>query len=286
MPRGGQRSATPAIYCLTIATSRGVAREQLNARYLQVLEGGRLWGRLSVDPTSEIAHRGIIRERREAGDRAGAIRQFDRLRTVLHDELGVSPDPVSVALYEEVLETEGGDVATPAERARALLAWAVVHWERDDLAEAERTARKARALAIDAGLGHELAESSELLGLVGFAKGRWREVFAEGFLDAVERSPDLAPFVYDANLCMSEFALHQPDGLADLNAFADELLERAGQDSRPARAVSLLLRGEVGLLGNRDPVAVEADLTEAIRLYQEVQTPSGAALAVVRTGRT
>ncbi len=100
----------------------------------------------------------------------------------------------------------------------------------------------------------ELAESSELLGLVRFAKARSGEVFAEGFLDTVERSPDLAPFVYDVNLCMSEFALHQPDGLADLNAFADELLERAGQDSRPARAVSLLLRGEVGLLGIRDPV--------------------------------
>ena len=258
-------------------------REQLSARYRQVLEGGRLWGRLlSVDPTSEIAHRAIIRERMEAGDRAGAIRQFDRLRTVLRDELGVSPDPESVALYEKVLETGGGDVATPAERARALLAWGMVHWEREDLAETERTAREARALAIDAGLGRELAESSELLGLVGFAKGRWREVFAEGFLDAVERNPDLAPFVYDANLCMSEFALHQPGGLDDLSAFADELLERAGQDNPLARAVSLLLRGEVGLLGDGDPVTVEAHLTEAIRLYQEARTPSGAALAVVR----
>jgi DNA-binding SARP family transcriptional activator len=258
-------------------------RQRLHTLYHRLLERGRLWGLLlSVDPTSELAHRAIIRERMEAGDRAGAIRQFDHLRSVLRDELGVSPDPESVALYEEALEADGGDVVTPGERARALLAWGMVHWEREDLAEAERTAQQARALAIDAGLGRELAEASELLGLVGTAQGRWREVFAEGFLDAVKRSPHLAPFVYDANLCMSEFALHEPGGLAAVGAFADELIQRASEDSRPARAVALLLRGEVGLLGDRDLVDVEADLTEALRLHHETETATGAALATMR----
>src|SRR5680860_1532288 len=112
-----------------------------------------------------------------------------------------------------VLAMEGRDVPPPAERARALLAWGVVHWERSELAEAERTAVEVRALAMDAGLGRELSDASELLGLVAYAQGRWREVFGREFLESVERNPELAPFVFDANLCMSEFALEESDGV-------------------------------------------------------------------------
>jgi DNA-binding SARP family transcriptional activator len=84
-------------------------RAQLEDLYRELLVVGRLWGRLlTVDPTSEVAHRWVIRERLEAGDRAGAIRirQFDEMRRLLRDELGVSPDPEPVALYEQALAAE------------------------------------------------------------------------------------------------------------------------------------------------------------------------------------
>lgn len=260
------------------------SRRRLAALYRELLVGGQQWGRLlAVDPVSEIAHRGVIRERLEAGDRAGAIRQFDRMRAALREELGVSPDPESVALYQQVLAFEGRDVPSPAERARALLAWGAVHWERADLEEAERTAMEVRSLAVDAGLGRELAEASELLGLVAYARGSWREVFAQGFLDATRRTPELAPFVYDANMCMSEFALHEHDGLDPIAAFATELLDAADEPgTEQARALGLLLRGEVGLFASRDPHEVRADLSAAVRLHEATSSTSGAVLATER----
>ena len=262
----------------------GERRDQLRMTYLAVLSGGQLWGRvLEVDPADERAHREIIRGHVQAGDRRAAIRQFDRMRGVLREELGVSPDPESIALYERVLDMEGRDVPTPAERARALLAWGVVHWERSDLSEAERSALEVRALAVDAGLGRELADASELLGLVAYAQGRWREVFGREFLEMVERTPELAPFLFDANLCMSEFALEEPDGVPAMTAFAEHVLQAAGTaGSLQGRALGLLLAGEARLLGDRDGAGARTDLAAAVRLFAAVSSTAGQALATER----
>ena len=259
-------------------------REQLHATFLAVLAGGQLWGRVvQLEPTDERAHREIMRGHLAVGDRAAAIRQFDALRRVLREELGVSPDPESIALYEQVLAMEGRDVPSPAERARALLAWGVVHWERADVAEAERTAREARALAIDAGLGRELADASELLGLVAYAQGSWRETFGRELLDAVTRTPRLAPFVFDANLCMSEFALQETDGVRAMEQFAGDILQAATDaGSLQARALGLLLRGEVRLLGAGDGQAARGDLVPAVRLSDVGSLTAASALAVER----
>lgn len=259
-------------------------REQLQAVYRKLLVVGEQWGRLlAVDPANEFAHRGVIRQRLDARDRAGAIRQFDQMRTVLRDELGVGPDPASVALYEEVLAFEGRDVPTPAERARALLAWATIHWERADLEEAERTAAEVRALAVDAGLGRELADASELLGLVAYARGRWQDVFAHEFLETVRSTPELAPFVYDANMCMSEFTLHQADGLQRVAGLADDLLTIADEaDSDQARGLGLLLQGEIGLLAGSDTSAVATRLRASARLHEATASNTGVTLATER----
>ena len=256
----------------------------LEALYRDVLVAARHWGRLLVrDSTDEVAHRGTIRDRLDAGDRAGAIRQFDVMRQALNEELGVGPSPESVALYEMVLASEGRDVPTPAERARALLAWGMVHWERADLDEAARAAREARALAIDAGLGRELADASELRGLVAYAQGRWRQVFADDLIESIEARSELTPFIYDANLCMSEFAIHEPDGLGALLSFGDALLETAGRSGAlVARAVGLLLRGEANLLAGDDPDAVRADLRQSLALHRAAGATSGRALALER----
>lgn len=205
------------------------------------------------------------------------------MRSVLREQLGVGPDPESVALYEEVLAFEGRDVPTPAERARALLAWATIHWERADLDEAERTATEVRCLAVDAGLGRELAGAGELLGLIAYARGRWQEVFAREFLATIRLTPELAPFVYDANMCMSEFALHQRDGLERLSQFADDLLTVADEaDSAQASGLGLLLQGEVGLLAGSDPSGVDASLRGALRLRRATASDTGVILATER----
>lgn len=259
-------------------------RTHLRSMFRDVLAGGQLWGRLvREDPTHERAHREIMRAQLGNGDRTAAIRQFELLSTALRDELGVSPEPETITLYEQVLNMDGREAPTPAERARALLAWGLVHWRRADLAEAARTATEARALAIDAQLPRELTEASELVGLVAYAQGAWRDVFARSFLDSLMTTPDLAPFLIDANMCMSEFALSEPTGAEDMAGLAQEMFDAAeGSDSTQARALGHLLRGEAALLSGEDSDHVRTDLTRAADLHEEVSSVTGWALSVER----
>lgn len=251
--------------------------------YLSVLRGARLWSRvLEMDPTDEEAHRELMRAALEAGNRQAAIRQFERLREVLREELGVGPDPESVALYEKVLATEGRDAPTAAERARALLAWGLIHWKRNDLEEAERTALEARALAVDAGLGAQVGEASSLLASIGVARGRWRNFLRDELLETVRRTPDVAPFVFDSNLCFTEFCLYLPDGTTEMATFAAELGEAAAvAGSARAAAHAALVRGETELLGGHAEQA-EATLREAANRHRGTKTNSGESLSLER----
>nr|WP_281496681.1 BTAD domain-containing putative transcriptional regulator [Ornithinimicrobium sp. F0845] len=259
-------------------------RVRLRDLYLELLEAGRMWGRLvAEDPTRELAHLELMRAHLARGDRAAAIRQFGRARQVLRDELGVSPGTELTGLYERALEAEGRAAATPAMRARALLMWGGIHYERSELAEAERAAREAKALAVDAGLTTELTGASELLGLTAYSRGAWKEVFAEEFLTMLSAAPELVPFLYDANMCMVEFALGEADGLRAVSEYGAGLLaEGERSDAVAARALGRLLRGEAGVLGGEPPDAVRADLEVALELHDDIGAVTGRTVATER----
>jgi DNA-binding SARP family transcriptional activator len=258
-------------------------RRSLRDTYLDDLRGARMWIRLlEVEPTDEEAHRELMRAHLEAGNRQAAIRQFERLREVLRDELGVSPDQQSVEVYEQVLASEGREAPTAAERARALLAWGVIHWKRQDLEEAQRTALEARALAVDAGLGAQVGEASMLLASIGVARGEWRRFLRGELLETVRRTPDLAPFVFDSNLCFTEFCLYLPDGIAEMAQFATELREAAEwTGSTRALALATLILGETALLAGQLADA-EPALRRAVELHRESGTRSGESISLER----
>lgn len=88
-------------------------REALRSRLVQALErlvgakiaGGEPRGAVvhatrlaALDPLSESAHRHLIRAHLAAGDRAAAERQGEICARLLRDELGVAPDPATLAL--------------------------------------------------------------------------------------------------------------------------------------------------------------------------------------------
>jgi DNA-binding SARP family transcriptional activator len=258
-------------------------RARLRLRYLQVLKAGRMWERvLEIDAADEDAHRSLMEAALQRGDRGAAIRQFERLRQRLRADLGVGPDPASVALYERALAMQGQEPTTPAQRVRALLAWGLVRWNQGDLEEAERTAEQARGLAIDAGLGREVGEASAILGLVAAARGRWRELFRSEFVQSMRQTPTLAPFVFDAHLCLTEFSLHGVEGSEEMAPFAGELLAAAEQaGSVHGQALALLLLGEVELLSGRLEQAQE-HLARATELHEQASAPSGQALSMQR----
>jgi len=80
------------------------ARERLCLLYLGLLRCAERWGDvLEVEPLDEEAHRALMRAYANAGNRAAALRQFRRLKDLLGKELGLRPDPESVALYEEIV---------------------------------------------------------------------------------------------------------------------------------------------------------------------------------------
>jgi DNA-binding SARP family transcriptional activator len=69
-------------------------RDRLRHRHLELLRAAKRWAEVvAAEPTDEVAHRALMREHLERGDRNAAVRQFQRLRRVLADELGVRPSP-------------------------------------------------------------------------------------------------------------------------------------------------------------------------------------------------
>ena len=104
------------------------ARERLRLLYVGLLRCAKRWvDVLEVEPLDEEAHRAVMRRYADAGNRAAALRQFRRLKDLLGKELGLRPDPESVALYEEIVR--GPAAVAPVEstapmvgRARELAA--------------------------------------------------------------------------------------------------------------------------------------------------------------------
>src|SRR5438067_5259754 len=255
-------------------------RGRLHRRYLDVLRAAAHWDRLAEeDPTDEQAARALMRAHLDTGERREAIRRFERLREALRDHLGVGPDPATVALYEDVLAAEGAPQPSEAERAHALLAWALVNMNWGDIGEAERAAEEARAIALDAALGRELGEAAVILAEVAMAQGRWRERFAEELAESMRMRAKMEPIVYDAHLCFAEYFLYGPDGHDAAAAFAHQMIgiaEEAG--SATGAALAVLMLGEAELIAGHLTEA-EEHLKRAAEANDREGCLSGAALA-------
>ncbi len=255
-------------------------QHRLRQRYLDLLRVGSLWARLAEeDPTDEQAARSLMRAHLDAGERREAIRRFERLREALHDQLGVGPDRATIALYEEVLAVEGAPKPTEAERAHALLAWALVHMNRNEIEEAERAAEEARAIALDSGLGRELGEAAVILAKVAMAQGRWRERFAEELGESMRLRANMEPIVYDAHLCLAEYYLAAPDGYDLAADFARQMMQIADEaGSATGAALATLMLGEAELLAGH-LIEAEQHLKEAAEANDHEGCLSGSALA-------
>ena len=70
---------------------------------------------LRVDPLRETMHRELIHAHYARGDRASALRLFERFRALICEELGVSPMPSTRRLHDGILKGE------PIEELSALL---------------------------------------------------------------------------------------------------------------------------------------------------------------------
>ena len=138
-------------------------RQRLRLRVVHLLRGARRWDDLvRLDPTNEEAHLELIRDAVTAGDRAGALRRYERMEQVLSSELGVGPPPEAVVLRQRLLTEAAPSVAespdgapTPAvdERPglverdaelRALLGVRATRWSTGAVGSSSSRARPAR----------------------------------------------------------------------------------------------------------------------------------------------
>jgi DNA-binding SARP family transcriptional activator len=58
-----------------------------------------------LDPFREPSHRLLMRALGALGNRAGALKAYDRLRSTLAEELGTSPSPETEDVYLEILRS-------------------------------------------------------------------------------------------------------------------------------------------------------------------------------------
>ena len=78
---------------------------------------------LQIDRAHEGAHRQLMRLRYLAGDRTGALRQFDICKQVLDEEFGVVPERLTLTLYDQIrCEQSGVDKHLPAMRPPGIVA--------------------------------------------------------------------------------------------------------------------------------------------------------------------
>jgi DNA-binding SARP family transcriptional activator len=70
---------------------------------------------LKCDRACEVAHQRLMRIRYQAGDRAGALRQYERCASALKEELGVQPSEQTRQLYRQIC---GDDTALRTTRAK------------------------------------------------------------------------------------------------------------------------------------------------------------------------
>jgi DNA-binding SARP family transcriptional activator len=62
---------------------------------------------VTLEPFRETGYQSLMRLHHALGDRAEALRVFDRCRTLLREELGTSPSPQTEAVFLEILRAGG-----------------------------------------------------------------------------------------------------------------------------------------------------------------------------------
>ncbi|MBT2515777.1 BTAD domain-containing putative transcriptional regulator [Arthrobacter sp. ISL-30] len=248
-------------------------RDRLRTLYLRLLKASARWDDvLKAEPTDEDAHRAIMVRALHAGDRMGAIRQFEQLRQRLRADLGVGPGAETVAVYEEAIAE---DSPRAENRARASLARALIALNSGDLTEATSYARRARELAISANLGREIGEASAVLGIAANMQDCWPEVFEAEFVEFTGHDSARSGYVLDAQLCLADFCLCGPAGHRNIIQRAARLrtiAERAG--SVRGQAIAELLLGEATLFSG-DLDEARSLLQSALELHRKAGAKAG-----------
>ena len=169
------------------------------------------------------------------------------------------------------------DACTREDLGELMLLRGMVAWHTGDWETARRLADEAATLAPDPG------ELADLKAMLAHADGRWEQHSRRQFTQIWD-SPQLAGRVFDAYLCVTEYALTAGDPYDRLAGFAKRMRAQAHQvGARRGEAFAATVLGETELFtGNLD--AARAHLLDAARLSRDVGAVGAEALARMRLG--
>jgi DNA-binding SARP family transcriptional activator len=223
---------------------------------------------LALDPTSELALHSLMKSLMLAGDRAGALEQFERFSARLRDELGTSPSIETRALVERIRQERSIRPQTMGRRNEdsALVRFTLVGRgaELSQLVETARAAqvnRHAAALLIEGNSGSGKTRLSEellsRLRLDGVAVAAVRAVEA----DQAEEWGGVFALARSGLVNVPGVAAAHPSGLAPFVERLSEWQDRFGSVRHngtpfpPGRALSEVLRAAT----DEQPVALAVD---------------------------
>jgi len=209
---------------------------------------------LEIEPTREAVHRALMRLHAEQGDRAAALRQYERCRELLERALGLTPSPETERLRSEIADgSRAAEVAAPASATRLVIA--VLPFGAAASGE-ERQRAELLAAALTEDVTTELARFA---GLSLVARGRSALIAARGTPSAEIRRETGARLVLSGNLRLIEGRLRVTAALVDTTTDLELWSERwelladdfAGLLDRVARCVvgALALRIDEARLG-------------------------------------
>jgi DNA-binding SARP family transcriptional activator len=103
----GERERLQSIYLTMLDKLMGYCESH------ELFDAGLRYGALSLryDKARECTHERLMRMHFLAGDRAAALRQYDRCVCALDEDLGVKPSEVTIALYQQI---SGGRLHCPS----------------------------------------------------------------------------------------------------------------------------------------------------------------------------
>lgn len=193
-------------------------RERLAARHLELLRKAGAWEEVvTIEPLDESAHVALMRLYASVGNRTAALRQFRTLRKVLADDLGVTPSPEAVALYEEI--ARGPAVHAP------VTAIATIEGREVELTRARALLRK-----VASGRGHTLLVRGDGgIGKTLFCETVLLEAMAAGATTLrgtahMDGPASYAPVVE----ALDRLLFERPDLAASLTETARQVLARLG----------------------------------------------------------
>jgi DNA-binding SARP family transcriptional activator len=123
---------------------------------------------IAAAPFRESSHRLLMEVHEAAGNPAEALRAFEELRSLLREELGTTPGPAAMAVFERVLRGEPAPARAGAVPAAPAVAVAANRWPAPLAAAVDRHGLVGRTveLAYLGRLWHEAADGQRLLVLL------------------------------------------------------------------------------------------------------------------------